>query len=1046
MGGARLLRRRLGAHPVAVAAIAVSVLAALVVVTALQLLSAAITEAGVRSALDVPATERSLVLSASVRPGDLDAVDAVFARAAAGLPRAAVTRVGTATTRSLPGRAATDRALLADVEGIDTAARLTAGRWPERPSDAAATGTGRVEVALPEAAATGLGVGVGDTLRLADLVDAEAPVVTVEVVGTFLPRSPRDGIWEDLPLGLEGVTESEFTTYGPFVVGPGTFDGPLVGPSTVTWRAVPDLAGVRVADLPALSTRTDDLVEGLRRAVGLPLVEGDPASAPTPSVPAASPRVLTTLPPLYAGAGQVAERVRVSLLTPTILLVLLGTVALVGAAALLATVRDTETRLLRTRGASTARLAAFALGDAAVVAALGVAGTVLAAPVVVRLVSGERPLWSTTSLRDPVLWRSALPLAVLAVTVTVVTTLWVGRTRGGGRTRAGLRLAAGSGLDLVLVVLGALAAVQLRRYDTLAGTTVDPLTAAAPALVVAGLSVICLRLLPVLARAAATWGARGPGLDAAWGGWQFARRAAGQGGTLLLVLLSVGMGTIALGHRSTVEGAIADQSAFDTGAPLRVVREVAGPGSAGIGTLVDRAAGGADRVTPVWRGAVELGGVSGVTVLGVDAEAARRVLSPRPDTLDDPWTDVAGRLAAGRDLGGGVALPGAPERLTVTAEVVTDSPLGPDGFAASVRVRDARGLVSSVPLGAVSTTPRPLVADLRGLGLVPPLAVVGVSVPLPDYAYYFLPEPSFDLVVRALAADGTPVEVGRGLRASSDRSGLWLAAAPGASRPVPAVVTREVADALRVGAGRQVTLPLGVRDLPVTVVSVVDSLPTAQVPGRGILLDLPTVEATPERVGGGSDVRSRSVFEPQEWWAAPADPEAAARAVRAEAPYGTTVLVADEEAAQRRGDPVNAGMRSAMLLVTLASVLLAGVGFAASTAALGRARRHENAVLLALGMPPGRIRTVLVLERVLVVVVTVLVGVVLGVVAAVTVVPLLVGGDGHPQVPGVLVRLPVGELAGYAALLLLALSLVGAVVLRRTSRDLAGELREGEGG
>lgn len=1046
MGGALLLRRRLGSHPVAVAAIAVSVLASLVVVTALQLLSAAITDSGVRSALDVPATERSVVLSASLRPGDLAPVDAAFRRAVAGLPDPGVTRVGTATTRSLPGRAATDRALLADVEGIEEAARLTAGRWPARPDEAAATGRGRVEVALPDAAAEGLGVGVGDTLRLADLVDALAPVVTVEVVGTFLPRSPQDALWADLPLGLDGVAESDFTTYGPFVVAAGTFDGPLVGSSTVTWRATPDLGGVRVGDVRRVADASSDLVADLRRVVGLPVVEGSPESAQTPSVPAVSPRVVTALPALFAEAGLVGDRVRVSLLTPTVLLVLLGTVALVGAAALLAGLRDTETRLLRTRGASTGRLAVFALGDAAVVAVLGVLGTVLVAPVVVHLVAGaDGPVWSPETLSDPVLWGTVLPLALLAVAVTVATTLWVGRTRGGGRTRAGgLRLAAGSGLDLVLVLLGVLAAVQLRRYDAVGETTVDPLTTAAPALVVAGLAVVCLRLLPVLARAAAGWGARRPGLDAAWGGWQFARRAAGQSGTLLLVLLAVGMGTIALGHRATVDRAIDDQSAFDTGSPLRVVREVSGPASAGTGTVVDDAAGGADRVAPVWRGSVDLGGVSGVTVLGVDARAAGRVMSPRADTLDDDWASVTERLVAARDLGGGLVLPGAPEELSVTARVVTDSPLGPDGFAGSVRVRDARGLVTSVPLGAVSTTSRMLTADLRGLGMVPPLAVVGVSVPLPEYVYFFLPEPTFDLVVTGLAADGVPVPVGNALRPSSDRLGLWLAAPAGPARPVPAVVTREVADALRVGAGRQVTLSLGVRDLTVTVVSVVESLPTAQVPERGVLLDLPTVEATPERVGGGSDVRSRTVFDPQEWWAAPADVAAAARAVRAEAPYGTTVLVADEEVRERRADPVNAGMRSAMLLVTLASVLLAGVGFAASTAALGRARRHENAVLLALGMPPGRIRTVLVLERVLVVAVTVLVGVVLGVVAAVTVVPLLVGGDGHPQVPSVLVRLPVGLLAGYALLLLVALAVVGAAVLRSTSRDLAGELREGE--
>ncbi len=257
-------------------------------------------------------------------------------------------------------------------------------------------------------------------------------------------------------------------------------------------------------------------------------------------------------------------------------------------------------------------------------------------------------------------------------------------------------------------------------------------------------------------------------------------------------------------------------------------------------------------------------------------------------------------------------------------------------------------------------------------------------------------------------------------------------------------MTREVADALQADAGRTITLPFGVRDLAVTVVAVVDSLPTASTPGRGVLLDLPTVEAAPERVGGGSDVRSRAVFVPQEWWADPADPEAAAAAIRKEAPYGTSVLVAGELVTERLQDPVNAGMRSAMLLVTLASVLLAGVGFAASTAALGRTRRHENAVLLALGMPPHRIRRVLVLERVLVVTVTVLVGLVLGVVAAVTVVPLLVGGDGHQQVPPVLVRLPVGLLLGYAALVLAALVAVGALVVRSTSRDLAGELREGE--
>lgn len=199
------------------------------------------------------------------------------------------------------------------------------------------------------------------------------------------------------------------------------------------------------------------------------------------------------------------------------------------------------------------------------------------------------------------------------------------------------------------------------------------------------------------------------------------------------------------------------------------------------------------------------------------------------------------------------------------------------------------------------------------------------------------------------------------------------------------------------------------------------------------------MQATPQQ-----GLRPTSAVPPGEFWAAPADPGSAAAAVRAEAPFGTTVVVRSEVGDERLTNPVNAGMRAAMALVTLASVLLAAVGFAATTAALGRARRHENAVLHALGTPPRRIGTVLLLERVLVTVVTVVVGVGLGVVAAVSVVPLLVGGDGHPQVPPVLVSVPALPLLLLAGAVTAVLSLVGMLVLRSSVRDLARELRRGE--
>lgn len=1039
----------------AVAAIAVSVLAALVVVTALRLLTGAIGDAGVRSALDVPVEDRSLVLAGSLSPGDLAPADAAFREAARRLPAAAVTRVGTTTTRGLPGRAPTDRAALADVVGIEDAATLVAGTWPQLPAAGAADGASPVPAALPEAAARALGVDVGDTVRLSDIVRADGPELRAEVVGVFRPTDPDDALWVDLPLGLTGVGEGDFTTYGPFVVAPGAFDGPLVGASSVTWRAVGDLTSLRVDEIDRVRAAVDAAAADLRRVSGLPVEPGVAASAREPSVALRGPRVQSALPTLLADAAGVGDRIRVSLLTPTVLVLLLGVVALVGAAALLATLRDGETRLLRTRGASTGRLARLALGEAAVVTGLAVVGTLVLAPAASRLLvdadtggAAMRSPWGPADLTDPVLWSSVGVLAVLAVGVTVATTLWVGRDttgRAGGRSRgAAVRLAAGSGLDLVLVALGVLAAVQLHRYRSTGSTTVDPVTTAAPALVVAGLAVVCLRLLPLLARVAARSGEARVGLGAAWGGWQFARRAAGQGGTLLLVLLAVAMGTIALGHSATVDRAIRDQTDFEAGAPVRVLRELGGTAGAGTGALVEQAAGGAGRVMPTWRTTVDVGDTTGVTVLAVDATSAAAVMDPRADTLDAPWRTLVDRIAAPRDLGGGLVLPGDPETVEVTARVDTGYLYAAQGFAASLRVRDARGFVSAVPVGTVTDRDRTLVASLAGRGLVPPVSVVGLSVPLPDYVYFFVPEPTFELRVSEIAVDGTTVPLADTFRDASDRLGLWWAAAPAARETVPALVTRDVARALESSGSTTATLSLGVRDLPVTVVGVLDSLPTAQEPTRGVLVDLPTVEATPERVGGGSLVRSRAVLDPQEWWADPVDPAVATGLLRREAPYGTTVVTAAELSAERLADPVNAGMRSAMLLVTVASVLLAGVGFAASTAALGRARRHEHAVLLALGMPPGRIRRVLLLERVLVVVVTVLVGTVLGVVSALTVVPLLVGGDGHPQVPPVLVRLPVPVLLGYLALLTTILVAVGAAVLRSASRDLATELRAGD--
>ena len=808
------------------------------------------------------------------------------------------------------------------------------------------------------------------------------------------------------------------------------------------------------AELAPLGDRVAGVLDGLRRTAGIE-ADGSPAPAGAAGGPALrDAHVASSLPDLLDRAALVSERVRVSLLTPTVLLVVLGTASLVVAAALLSSLRESETRLMRTRGASTRQLGLLALADAALVVLLGTVGAVLLAPLLSAAVArtaglelGEDGVRS--ALTSAPLWVAVVPMAVLATVVIVGTTLRVGRARDGSRSQGRVvRLLTGSGLDVLLVGLGVLAVVQLRRYDAAGSTTVDPLTTAAPAVVIAGLAVLCLRLLPVLTRQVARLTGEARGLEPAWGGWQLSRRLEGQVGTVLLVLLAVAMGTLALSHSATADRAVEDQSTAETGAPVRVV---VGPGAGVQGTagpLLAAASGGADRVVPVARDLVDIGTLTGVTALAVDAATAERVVAPRSDTLDgSTWSDLVGRLADARRLADGVPLPGEPDRLTVRAKLGSRSGASPDlTLPATVLVRDARGLVTSLPLGRIGPDASDLSVDLPSGedGLDHPLTLLGVAARAPEAIVDVGgPEPTFTVEVESVEADGQPVG---GLDALEERSrgGDLLRAGRAADLDaVPAVVTRAVASATDTDVGDSLAVTFAGRSVPIQIVDVVESLPTARTPDLGILLDLPTLLAAADTPTADRRPTTR-VVEPQEWWTDPASAEAVAEAVRTRMPAGTTVEVRADVVAERAANPVNAGMRAAMSLVTVAALVLAAVGFAATTAALGRTRRRENAVLLALGMPPGRIRRVLALERVGVVVLTVAVGLALGVLAALAVVPVLVGGDGHPQVPRVLVSLPAVQVLGFGMLVAVVLSVVGVLVLRGTGRDIAAELRHGE--
>ena len=224
-------------------------------------------------------------------------------------------------------------------------------------------------------------------------------------------------------------------------------------------------------------------------------------------------QVTTRLPQLLAGIASNIVLARSLFTIGALELLLVAAAALVLAARLLASLRDEESALLRARGATRWQLTRPVLAEALVIGAVASVVGVLAG---VRLTgvlarAGQLRLDSYQASRiSPLAWLSALVMVALCVAVMAWPALRAG-TPDAARIRQGrqARLAgvAWAGGDLAVVALAALAVWQLRGYSAVAHPAagslgIDPVVAIAPALALAGVALVPLRTLPLLARLA----------------------------------------------------------------------------------------------------------------------------------------------------------------------------------------------------------------------------------------------------------------------------------------------------------------------------------------------------------------------------------------------------------------------------------------------------------------------------------------------------------------------------------------------------------------
>ncbi|MFF5216122.1 FtsX-like permease family protein [Micromonospora sp. NPDC000442] len=1043
-------------------------LVATVALTGLAAYNRDVVDSGTRNVLAAAtAEERSILVRASA--GRTDAVlrdrdGALRERVAAdlaGLP-ARVSTAGYAAGRQLrgdTGDAVADRsgATYASVMFLDDLpahARLTSGAWPQ-------TGADPVQTAIAEVAATTLRVGVGDRIPITDGLSGQ--VTEVVVTGVFTPVDPDAAYWRLAPETATGSLP-QAATYGPMTVTRDDFVTHFLANASAGWLVEPDLAGVGPTALDRLAEAATRITTSSSAQAGL----GDSAV------------VTGDLVDLVHRLRQATLVGRSALVTPMLLVVVLGGYALLLVAILLTEHRRGETALLRARGAARWQLAGLTAREAALVVLPAV---VLAPPLVVELLglADRLPGLAAVSLRsdlwaDPTVWL----VAGLAAAGCAAAMIGPSLRRGdsyvadlASRSRPSRRgMVQRAGLDVVLVGLALLSWYQLSRYSSPLSRArggelgVDPLLAAAPTLGVLAGAVLALRLLPPLVRLTERWVDRRPWTGVMLGTWQAGRRP--HAGPVLLLALAVAVGTLAWSLAGTSQRSLDDQAAHRVGADLRLT-EATGAAPDGradqLATLP-----GTRAVLPAWREPVRLGaGAEPATMVAVDAGAADEVLRLRSDLAGGSTDRLLGGLADARVQAPETVLPVGTRRLTGQLRTWGDVD---DGLRIrhEVVLSDTRGEHRRVALGSTGRGGEPLRFSVELPAGDGPWRLAGFTAETLGGPRLSLDWRLSNLRASPDSTTGTPVDLAAdgpwqlvdraGTATASRVSGTTLAGRyerdipagwfarntpvqlavtrPTGTDRVPVVATGAALDMLHVGVGAQTRLFLGGAEVDVVLVDRVAALP-GDVEDAALLVDLPSLRTRLFHERG-------IVRAPQEWWVAARTGAAAQVAGAAAALDDLTVLDRQDVADELARDPFGVGARGALFVAALAAVLLAAVGAAVDVSATARRRARELAVLHTLGAGHRLVARSLLAEQSFLAGMGVLVGLAVGIGVAATMAPLVIltPSADRPDPPPLLnVDWP-PVLGTAVGLLALALAFSAAVSVSVRRRLTAAHLRTGE--
>ncbi|WP_129789336.1 FtsX-like permease family protein [Promicromonospora panici] len=943
------------------------------------------------------------------------------------------------------------------------------GAWP----------AGQDEAAVQADAAEAAGLAVGDTVRLG--VDPERPTATgtpVTVAATWQVTDADDAVWLGDPVTLTG-TDGAYP--GPVVVSQEVMAGLDTDPFA-RWTVVPDDAALTPAELPALAALTGEVESTL----------GEDTTV--------APRGLTVSGTLSTTAADLGAALRAAdavALVPLCLLALVGLVALVQVARLLAATREGEVALLVSRGAAPGTVTAAAAVEGALLALTAAAAGGGAAWGALRIVA-RTDAGAAVSVVTPLVVALAVAVVATATLVLVAALQAQAAVRRQVTDRSGrVRQVAALGTVVLTVAAAAVSVTQLLRYGsplltTPDGPRTDPAAAAAPALALAALAVAAMAVLGPATRLWAGLAGRSRGAGGPLAARQVARRLVVYVVPVVLLVLAGGAASLAGGYAGTAERLRADVDVLANGADVRVVAPESGtldpapylPGGQGPGAAAAAA-------VPVLSGTA-YSDSRPVTLLAVPAAAVSHVVRAPAEVLD---VGQLGQDLASEGLAEAPALPdGARDvaltmsgRISQTIDLNVQAGAPAHQFDVSLVLAAPDGTLTTVELGQLvegdgtggtlgeDTTTH----ELSGQVPAPPEGQAWrvAALDLDTTPGWSMAEATLSL--KGLTAGGEPVAVAGwtpsetldgadGLELNPDASSggaeltmplgdgtsgasrLRLLTTPAAG-PVPLLASSSLADALDVAPGDTFEVTLSGTRLPVVAVATSDTVPGALEP-YAALLDRGALAAALVREVSAPLMTS-------EVWLAAGPPGAAAPAGAVARLAQEATAEAETTAASSREQPTvtvpgygstdsGVPVRVSFWLAAAGATVLALAGVLAVAVATLRDRRGEVIVLRAVGLGPAAQARARTAELIAVGLVALVVGAVAGwAVARFTVGGLaaatLTGIDAAPPARFVVETAGTGLVvaAALAGLVLVAIGVGGRVAAQARDTTYREEVR-----